>query len=291
MTLILLFALFSIAHAIFITCDFNYNNWITNGNFYNCDVKSIDFSDNQTHITGFNGSHLNSNSCLDVKIINFGYPNATSCSSLNLTVFPKGFINFFPNIIGFIFWECAINSLNGDELNEYSNIRYYIHHNSNLTRIPGEFFASNPGMKYVFFSYNKLMHVGENLLDNLQNLETVWFLGNTCVNKGASNPSEIPALIEVLRQNCTDIELETTTSQLTTTNAPPRCEINDVEDFVCGLDEEIQILQNQIKELKTEKEALQRELQMHNDALLSHGDWLLYLDTAVNELKSRPCEC
>jgi hypothetical protein len=48
-------------------------------------------------------------------------------------------------------------------------------------------------------------------------------------------------LIEVLRQNCTDIEPETTT-QLTTTNQPPRCEIEDLEDFVCGLDEEVEYL-------------------------------------------------
>lgn len=202
------------ASGIFITCDFYYTSWDLIGDTYVCEVTSADFSDNSTHITGYNGTHLSGNSSFDVGIVEF------NCDyySLNFTTIPKGFLEIFPNKKGLFFESCPINVLNGDELDEYPNLKFFAIYYSNLTRVPGNLFNKTPDLVFVYFALNQIQHVGNGLLDHLQNLQEAYFFGNICISKIASNPSEIPALIEALRQNCPDIE---TTPTISTSPSPP----------------------------------------------------------------------
>jgi archaellum component FlaC len=279
--LIIFLLLISCANGISVTCEF-YNDsiWSVIGKVYYCEVASMNFSDNSTHVTEVSGIHLSEMTNSDVKMIYFSYVN---CLQLNLTTIPKGFTNFFPNLIGLQINNCPITSLNGDELEDYPNLEYYVHYQTNLTRISGRFFAPTPKMKAMYFRSNKIQHVG-GLLDNLEDLEYADFYTNVCINRAALSRSQLPGLIEALRQNCTDIEQDTTTTLLTTqtptqgtfsttqgttsTNQPPRCEIDDLEDFVCGLDEEIgnlketyKIMNTQVEELKADKEILSNQVE------------------------------
>jgi chromosome segregation ATPase len=144
----------------------------------------------------------------------------------------------------------------------------------------------------MFYS-NKIQHVGEGLLDGLQNLYSAIFENEVCIYKNANNPSEIPALIEALRQNCTDIETTTTT-----TISPPRCDINDFEDFACRLDEEIENLRDENENLKENVENLTENVENLNqqnqemrEKLENQAEVLLQLEQMVIELYSRPCAC
>lgn len=236
MKILIIFLLIASSYGVHITCQFNYDyNWAVIGRVYTCSIILMDFSDNSTHITGCNGTHIVGKSNAHVQMVNV-YSNA--CPK----TIPKGFSNFFPKIIAMRFLNCLnLSFLNGDELNEYSNLEWYGHFGSNLKRVPGEFFASNPKMKVIFFDRNKIQHVGKKLLNDLKYLQQAWFISNVCISQGASNPSQIPALTEVLHQDCTDIELETTTS-----SKPPRCNIVNLKDFVCGHDEKILYLKGQV---------------------------------------------
>jgi hypothetical protein len=277
----------------------------------------MNFSSNATHIIGYNGAHLSGNSGENVGVIYFNWCN----TRYNLTIFPKGFSNFFPNLIAFSMLSCSIDFLNGDELDEHPHVQLYEHTRSNLTRVPGRFFASTPNLKRFHFGGNKIQHVGEGLLDHLENLESGFFTSNICINQGASNPSEIPALIETLRQNCPDIEPDTTTTLSTTqtptqgtfsttqgastTNQPPRCEIDDLEDFVCGLDEEIEnlketdeklkakneILEGQVEDLNERNEVLEDKVVDLKENVETLRQNLLELEQMVIDLTTRPCAC
>jgi hypothetical protein len=206
----------SSASGIYISCKFyDDDTWSVIGNVYTCKVTPINFSENSTHITGVGGTHLSGKSNADVKMISFGYYGYLE----SLQKIPKGFLKHFPNFIGLYFYKCQISTLNGDELDEYPNLQYYEHKISNLTRIPGNFFKSTLKMKYIGFSFNKIQHVGANLLHHLKNLEQVYFYGNSCIY--VQKATQVPAFIEELRQKCPDIEPEkiplTTTTQAPTT--------------------------------------------------------------------------
>jgi hypothetical protein len=279
--------LISTSSGILITCRFHWNaTWSVIGQVYNCEVISEDFSDNSTHVTGVNGTHMSGRSNADVKMIWF-----SANPSSNLKVIPKGFLNFFPNFIAFNFNTRQIDFLKGDELEEYPSLQYYLQYNSNLTRVPGNFFASTKNMSYVHLSNNKIQNVGEGLLDNLKNLQKVYFKYNTCISKEALGSTQIPALIEDLRVNCTDIEtttkITTTTTTSTTTAQPSRCGINNLDDFVCELDEENEFLKNELKITKTEIDQVNLRYNVIQGQYYELINYVEALNLKVNELSSR----
>lgn len=62
------------------------------------------------------------------------------CGDFNLTFLPEGFLNYFPNIIGFDIGYCRLNPLNGNELDFYANLEFWASFSGVLERIPGIFF-------------------------------------------------------------------------------------------------------------------------------------------------------
>jgi hypothetical protein len=307
--LLLIFALLSITSGTNITCRFNYDiSYPEIGQVYTCDVISMDFSENSTFITGYDGEHWTSSHTSEhVIMIRF----ATECREFNFKNIPKGFLDIFSNFIALHFWDCGINSLSGDEITEYPNLQWFGLENSELSRIPGDFFASTPNMRFVTFRWNQLQHVGENLLGNLLPLQQAHFFNSSCINQVASSPSQIPVLIEALKVQCPDIE---STTQLTTSTSsePLKCEIDEIEDFVCELDETIKILKlrdeellDQVDKLKDKNEnlsenneILQEKVEQLNNKfdeqavkLEDQAARLIELEATVSELVNRPCEC
>jgi predicted RNase H-like nuclease (RuvC/YqgF family) len=76
-------------------------------------------------------------------------------------------------------------------------------------------------MKLISFGINKIQNVGANLLDHLKDLQEVYFYKNSCIDKSVYISSQVPGLIEELRQKCPDIEPVTTSQAPTTTSEPP----------------------------------------------------------------------
>ena len=95
-------------------------------------------------------------------------------------------------------------------------------------------------------------------------------------------------MIGALRVQCPDIDEETTTSEVTTeetttevSNQPPKCEIEDLEEFVCGLEEENQFLKNEVVNLQEENHQMREKLE-------SHSAKLAELEEKILELILRP---
>lgn len=300
MKFLLIFLLINFASGIHFRRSFTMRWFLPmNLSIYSCDVSSIDLSANSTHVASYEGPHMSGRSAVDVSGIYF-----PACSIANLRTFPRGFSTIFPNIFAFDFRGCAYNTLDGDELNEYPSLRFFRSLRTPIVRIPGIFFAATPKVEFIDFDNNRIEHVGEGLLDDLPHLTRVYFR-NRCLNMRALNRSEVQTLIEALRVHCPDVEHETTTVSVTTTMIPPtttstattqltttlspttsttigtqppsRCEIEDLEDFVCGLDEENQHLRERVRRLEEENEEFR---------------WMFAeLERKVLYLTARPCAC
>lgn len=248
-------------NAIIIDCEF-VTGGVNSGNVslfedYTCWVTGMNLSDNATHVTGYTGTHWT------------GYTNALvkglflieNCPSINLAVFPKKISSIFSNLQAFFIDDCGIENVDGNELDDFTNLRLFILQKSLINRIPGNFFSANPYVRYIEFSDNPIERVGRGLLDNLTRLEKVWFIRNTCINKSATNSSLIPALIETLNDNCEDFEettsLASTTVSMSTT--PLSCEVGDIIDLVCGQEESLAELQVKNGALEIEINSLKAE--------------------------------
>jgi hypothetical protein len=276
-----------------------------------CNVLSMDFSENSTYVLSTN---LTSSDIAKVKTIWFYFSG--NCRQHNLTFIPKGILNVFPNATNLYFAGCAIATLNSDDLEDIPTLEIFVIYNGDIEHVPGDFFVSTPNIKVAAFYVNKIQQVGEGLFENLQSLERVDFRYNSCINERAWNASQIPGLIENLRLKCPEIETTTlsttiSTTTLSTTEAP-RCSIDDFEDFVCGLDEEIEnlketdeILESKVENLTTnlsdqnvEIESLKAQvesLKEENLNLIEKNqnleERLDEIERAILELTSRPCAC
>lgn len=196
MKILLLLLTIASVSGIYIECDFYDDSLNVIGEVYTCHTISMNFSGNSTHITGYSGQHLSGRSSADVK--------AVYLESNDLRVVPKGLLNFFPNKIALFIAHSHVVTLIGDELVEYPNLQWWAIGGTNVFRVPGNLFASNPQMRYIGFSLNQIEHVGDGFLDNLKYLEEVFWY-EPCIAHWAQNSSQIPALIEALRHECPDV--------------------------------------------------------------------------------------
>lgn len=190
------------AGAIFLHCDFAFDSWSPIGNIYICRATPLDVSVNRTHVLGYYGTHAAGYLSSDVKAIWI----RANCDQL--THVPRGLLDFFPNIVELSIHYCGISSLSGNELAEYPSLQSWTLHGTEVERIPGSFFRSTPEMAFIGFQNNKIKFIGEDLLKNLKKLQKVNFQENVCINKFATNASEIEKLGEELKRKCVDLTTE-----------------------------------------------------------------------------------
>jgi hypothetical protein len=167
---------------------------------YDCRVVSIIGLSDSNYLTGYTGNHLDGRSTDDVQSILFEYFNLT------LTFIPQGIQNVFPNIIAIEMRGHPITTLTGNELYDYKNLQRLDITQSQLTHIPGNFFATNLSLRNVQLRNSRIQHVGANLLDHLTRLELISFWNNVCISEIAITPEAIIQIKENLRKLCPDIE-------------------------------------------------------------------------------------
>lgn len=216
MKFVLLFTIFTLASIEGFTINCSYVNflWPSLGLTYTCMVHpSLSATNPNQVVTGVRGVHLPGRSNADVRMVNFHDVD-------NLVMVPRGMSNFFPNINAIRIHDSDVRNINGNELNEYRNLRWFSLFDSDVSRIPSNFFAFNPNMNYVAFDANYVRQVGEALFDpilNVRSMNYIGFLSNICIHQAASTPAQIDRILESLRVNCSESSGNTST-QLTTTS-------------------------------------------------------------------------
>ena len=200
MKFLIFLSFIAVTNGIKIGCNFGVNK---KTKLYSCAVASLDFSDNPTTVTEVRNLLANDANSKEKfeKTYEIYFPRQ-KCRDFNLKIVPKGFLDFFPNFSEISFIGCAINSLNGDELEEYPKLESWVLSNSNLSSVPGNFFTKTPNMRIVDFGGNKISKVGKGLLNGLSELRKVFFRKNVCIDENAVTRKKIDSLIEKLEKNC-----------------------------------------------------------------------------------------
>lgn len=303
---IFLLAIISTGCAFNLNCTFRMSAIQLLPSVYSCYKFSVSNVNESETLTAVYGTHMEGKSIDDVGFL--WLDNAH-----DFTIFPRGIENFFHNLVALGVRYGNISSLIGDELMPFGNLTWFVLNNNMVERIPGNFFASTPLVHSVWFNNNNIKHVGDNLLDSLSQLGYASFEVNYCVDKIASTSGEVPFLIEHLRNNCSDIETtsestSTTIETITTTSTQePSCDINEI---ICILEEQNQILLQQNSEIKIQVEALEtknEQIDAKIDALLEKSNqmdeklkeisqensqmkiMLNEVFEAIVELSTRPC--
>jgi hypothetical protein len=248
-----------------VDCVFGTYTYTGIGNVYRCHIRNIPESSNHT-VTNVIGTHATGKTNEDVQMVNIP-------GNYRLSFIPRGFTNFFSNLIGINLSETTFDTLNGDELDEFGEkLKFFALQYSPLTTISSHLFDFTPNIAYLFFGTNNLKSVGRDLFTavNVTQLGNLQFEYNPCINRNANNQTGIVALISELQVSCPFYDLSTTTPTTTTTTptttttepmattpAVPACFDGQIEDFVCEINDNIGVVQS---DLTSTRDDLQGQL-------------------------------
>jgi hypothetical protein len=292
-----------------INCTFITQSMVGVGQVYVCHSVILENPSNHT-ITGITGTHLSGKNNDDVTML--------SITGSGLSSFLRGATNFFPNIKVVTIIHTIIETLEGDEFDEFGqNLQWLQIMYSNLTTIPSRLLRTNTNLSYLDFDANKIVRVGRDLFTPLDvtKLRTVDFNRNRCIARVANSQTAILALIDELKVSCPfDGEVEptttakpteattmvatttteptevtttvatttVTTTPITTTTRYPTCFDGNVEDFVCKLRENIDEVQLDMAKTRDEQQLTNDE--MRDDLQLVRND-LTSTKATVDELQ------
>ncbi|KAG5667221.1 hypothetical protein PVAND_015212 [Polypedilum vanderplanki] len=208
------FEAFKITYFFSINCLFEIRSYsYGRGYIYSCLTTDIPESTG-SYVTEVTGEHLEGRNNYFVRFVEID-------GNKTLSLFPRNFSHFFPNLAGFYVTNTLIKTLYGDELNEYGKrLEFFSFGYSSLKEVSSNLFGQTPNVEVVSFYNNKISHVGKNLFKPL-NVSQMWHLQfylNNCEG-GLANYDEIPDLITIILNNCgyDDEFLITTTTTPTTT--------------------------------------------------------------------------
>lgn len=205
---VIFLAFFQLSRAFSINCNFQTEG---NGN-YGCKVTGASGFNISSHISDVTGALLNGQTPDRVKTFQLLE------TPREITKIPQKIHNFFPNFTKFLCQSCAIEVLFADDLIEYPNLRHFEMVHTKITEIPANFFTANHQLTVVDFSYNEIEIIGENFLENFENLEKLDFTNNSCIDGIGESWEEIQFFLVVLEFACEDPEATTieTTSEFST---------------------------------------------------------------------------
>lgn len=210
----------SVTHEVTLYCDFKYYNLNIIRLDYICFVKVIESDGNLTHVLSVTGNHLFGRSNADVLGLSLN-PDSTKFDHI-----PKGLENFFPNLLGFQWVNGNLQGVSADDLKPFRNLQIFRVYHNKLTSLDDDLFKHTSKLREISFSSNHLEHIGLGLLDSLNDLTSIYFSNNPCINFYATKPVEIQELKLKLKTQCPPLAIETsTTTESSTTVESGYCPV------------------------------------------------------------------
>jgi Leucine-rich repeat (LRR) protein len=181
---------FSLSQAVIFDCQFHFDiDWTFVGHVYTCEPKITHkiskLEVKGTHKEGKNNSHV----------------EGLAIYAEPLVEIPEGIETFFPNLKGFVLFSTSISSISSDDL-KFINLNFLQIYESRITTLEGNLFVNNRDLQFISFYSNQIEHVGHDLLTGLDNLKTVYFSNNPCINKDATTREAIEELNLQLPISC-----------------------------------------------------------------------------------------
>ena len=255
--------LISSSQAVIFNCHFYDWGW-QSGEQYTCVLYGTVTAGNNTSLENVTGNHQGgrTNAHVGGLIIHGPFP---------FNRLPSNIENFFPNLKGIEFFNGSLTTIFSGDLKPFPHLRdLYIRFNL-LVTIDGDLFKHTRSIKTLLFDNNLIEHIGENLLTGLEELNTIGFTKNRCLDFSAKSPIDIDYVTKKLSNLCPP--LETIECPSTPRDCNVMCsgdeEINKLNALIMKLNERIDqltqiIIINEERFVESEKQI--REL--HSNPLL-----------------------
>lgn len=177
--IIALLTIIDVGQTFDLKCDEKTEDWYVVGSVKLCSVQGLEITSPNEEITSVNGRTTPSD--LDALYI-WGQ---------NMNFFPKGIVKFFPKLKALTVFGSKLKSVKQKDLKYLTklislNLSYNV-----IDTLEMNLFKFNQKLKNIELNGNKLKYVDEDLLNGLNDLQTVFFQNNFCIDAKAdeSNPN------------------------------------------------------------------------------------------------------
>ncbi|KAG5669546.1 hypothetical protein PVAND_017433 [Polypedilum vanderplanki] len=200
----IVFTIFVTTNSLQIHCIFSETFLNAVGNGYECHTTNI-LATQTTSVTSITGTHIVGKNHNDVTVI---YTEG----NYSLPFFPRNFSHFFPNIKAISVHFSTIETLYGDELDEFPQLEHIsFWGNYYLKAISSQLFEKTPNMIHIWMNNNAIEKVGRDLFTpvDVSRLRFLGFSFNPCISRDISgdNRTAMISLINEIRDKCPYDEL------------------------------------------------------------------------------------
>lgn len=193
LTVFLLAVFVSKSIQVTVDCEFTIiKRWKVVTNSYGCLIDTLDIKSKLT-VTNATGTHVQGKTNSDVKALKI----ADRCE-----VIPSGFSTIFPNIEALSIWKAGLLSVSSTDLKEFVNLREIMLFVNTLEYLESKLFQYNPKIESINFSSNNIKYIGGTFFNYLPNLKKAFFIYNNCVKGQATDPAELNALKDEIKEKC-----------------------------------------------------------------------------------------
>lgn len=184
------------ANAVIFDCDFAY---LTSGEIfvhrYACRMIGDNITmDGSTSLIQVNGEHAEGQTHSNVRMV-YANKQTEPCK------LPKDMKNFFPNLDGIKWVHGSLSTIDAEDL-DFPNLDLLDLLDNKLVSLPSDLFRNSPKLQWIQFDDNAIVHVGRNFFDALEEIKSIRFRSNLCMNSMASTPEEIENLKSELLNSC-----------------------------------------------------------------------------------------
>jgi hypothetical protein len=142
---------------------------------YTCEANILQFGLDESKVTQVSEGHIETFANQDVKMI--------SIDNQPYNKIPQGIEKFFPNLQGISVKDCKVENITKADLEPFPNLKYLIVSANFLEVLESHLFNSTLDLVLIDFSWNRLRHVGLDILNNLDKLKAAFFNSNDCIDE------------------------------------------------------------------------------------------------------------
>jgi len=155
-------------------------------------------AEESAQINGFNGTHEGSKSNDDV--------NSFYANYKTIQFFPK-MLNIFKNLKMISIISCELKEIHQSDLKVFNNLVYIDLSCNQIDVIEEELFKFNLFLELLEFGKNKIIHIDPNVFDHLSRLRSFGFFGVPCVNQNIDDSMEqVQEVLKIVKSNCSSSE-------------------------------------------------------------------------------------
>jgi len=194
--------------------------WIVVGEHYTC-FATVTSVDNSTSFTSVIANHAQGQNNSDVTAFAVDFND-------ELTFFPRGIEQFFPNLRVIRWWVGNLTTIDSSTFQPFPDLELVDIGHNKLVSLDGNLFQHSPRLRVIWFNNNLLQNVGQGFLTGLTNLTMANFGENPCINVWAGTPEEIEDFRIQLPIQCPPLDPtpDPPSTTISTTTEPDECPID-----------------------------------------------------------------